>query len=124
MKRKEAFLRNGEVAHKFSTSSLYNRSESSRWYADYSPEQMAYLWDHRYIEWDEPITFLGESPNKKYIKFTNKGLNWREWYTISHWDYIKYYFLGYTFWKYKVYYPIRKYVFGKSYPWEGYENYT
>ena len=123
MKRKEAFLRKGETAYKFCTISLYNRNNATRWYKDYTEEQMKYLWDHDYIMYTTPIYRLGESDNNKYIQFTESGLRWREWYTMSHWDWIKYHVFGKMFWLYRVYYPIRKHIFRKPYPWEGYEGY-
>ena len=123
MKRKEAFLRKGETAYKFCTISLYNRNNATHWYKDYTEEQMKYLWDHDYIMYTTPIYRLGESDNNKYIQFTESGLRWREWYTMSHWDWIKYHVFGKMFWLYRVYYPIRKHIFRKPYPWEGYEGY-
>ena len=70
----------------------------------------------------EAIDLLIASHRNKYIQFTKSGTRWREWYEVSHWNWIKYNVLGYIFWEYSVYYPIRKYVFRKPYPWEGYEN--
>ena len=122
MIRKEAFLRNGEKAFDFCSASLYNRASIERWYKDYDVYQMTYLWDYDYIEWSKPMVNLGESPNQKFIQFTKSGLRWREWYTMSHWDWIKYHIFCKMFWLYKVYYPIRKHIFRKPYPWEGYEN--
>ena len=122
MTRKEAFLRSGEKAFDFCSMKTYNRSEESRWYKDYTEEQMKYLWDHNYIMYTNPIYRLGENDRNKYIQFTESGKRWREWYEVSHWNWIKYNVLGYIFWEYSVYYPIRKYVFRKPYPWEGYEN--
>ena len=122
MTRKEAFLRKGEKAFDFCSTSLYNRSNATRWYEDYNVYQMTYLWDHNYITWSKPMIHLGERETEKYIEFTKTGQKWREWYTLSHWDWFKYNVLGYMFWLYKVYYPIRKHIFRKSYPWEGYEN--
>ena len=43
MTRKEAFLRKGEIAFKFFTTSLYNRSKATRWYEDYNANQMMSL---------------------------------------------------------------------------------
>lgn len=122
MTRKEAFLRSGEKAFDFCSMKTYNRSEESRWYKDYTEEQMKYLWDHNYIMYTTPIYRLGENDRNKYIQFTESGKRWREWYEVSHWNWFKYNVLGYMFWEYSVYYPIRKYVFRKPYPWEGYEN--
>ena len=122
MTRKEAFLRSGEKAFDFCSMKLYNRSGERRWYTDYTEEQMKYLWDHNYIMYTTPIYKLGESDKDKYIQFTESGTRWREWYEVSHWDWVKYNVLGYMFWVYTVYYPIRKYVFRKPYSWEGYEN--
>ena len=122
MTRKEAFLRSGEKPFDFCSMKLYNRSEESRWHKDYTEEQMKYLWDHNYIMYTTPIYRLGESDNNKYIQFTESGTRWREWYEVSHWNWFKYNVLRYMFWEYSVYYPIRKYVFRKPYPWEGYEN--
>lgn len=123
MTRKEAFLRSGEKAFDFCSMTLYNRSEESRWYKDYTEEQMKYLWDHHYIMYTIPITRIRENNTNKYIQFTESGARWREWYEMSHWDWIKYHILGYMFWRYKIYYPIRKHIFRKPYPWEGYEGY-
>lgn len=120
---KEAFTRKNEVAHQFCSTSLYNRALESRWYEDHSIEQMNYLFSHGYIEYTEPMTNLGEHSYDKYIQYTKRGMQCREWYTMSFKEYLKYKVFGYIFWKYKVYYPIRKYVFGKRYPWEGYESY-
>lgn len=122
MTRKEAFLRSGEKAFDFCSMKPYNRSEESRWYKDYTEEQMKYLWDHDYIMYTTPIYKLGENDSNKYIQFTKSGTRWREWYEVSHWNWFKYNVLGYMFWVYTVYYPIRKYVFRKPYPWKGYEN--
>ena len=122
MTRKEAFLRSGEKAFDFCSMKTYNRSEESRWYKDYTEEQMKYLWDHNYIMYTTPIYRLGENDRNKYIQFTESGKRWREWYEVSHWNWFKYNVLRYMFWEYSVYYPIRKYVFRKPYPWEGYEN--
>ena len=122
MTRKEAFLRSGEKAFDFCSMKTYNRSEESRWYKDYTEEQMKYLWDHDYIMYTTPIYRLGENDRNKYIQFTESGKRWREWYEVSHWNWFKYNVLRYMFWEYSVYYPIRKYVFRKPYPWEGYEN--
>lgn len=122
MTRKEAFLRSGEKAFDFCSMKTYNRSEESRWYKDYTEEQMKYLWDHNYIMYTTPIYRLGENDRNKYIQFTESGKRWREWYEVSHWNWFKYNVLRYIFWEYSVYYPIRKYIFRKPYPWEGYEN--
>lgn len=121
MTRKEAFLRSSEKAFDFCSMKLYNRSEESRWYKDYTEEQMKYLWKHNYIEYCPCIPQL-ERDTYKFIHFTKSGQRWREWYEQSHWSWFKYNVLGYMFWLYKVYYPIRKHVFRKPYPWEGYEN--
>ena len=107
MTRKEAFLRSGEKAFDFCSMKPYNRSEESRWYKDYTEEQMKYLWDHDYIMYTTPIYKLGENDSNKYIQFTKSGIRWREWYEMSHWNWIKYNVLGYMFWVYTVYYPIR-----------------
>ena len=123
MKRKEAFLRKGEKIFSYNFGTTYNRANVNRWYFDHTPEQMTYLWDHNYIEWSKPMVNLGECPDHKFIQFTKSGARWREWYEMSHWDWIKYHVLGYMFWKYRVYYPIRKHIFRKPYPWEGYEGY-
>lgn len=120
MTRKEAFLRKGETAFKFCGISIYNRANIERWYEDYNVYQMNYLWDYDYIEFSKPIVNLGESPNQKFVQFTKSGLRWREWYTMSHWDWIKYNVLGKMFWLYKVWYPLRKFIFRKPCPWEGY----
>ena len=121
MTRKEAFIRKGETPHKFITTSMYNRANATKWYKDHTPEQMTYLWQHGYIIWSKPISELHEPENVKYIEYTESGCKWREWYTMSYWDWFKYNILGYMFWLYKVYYPIRKYIFRKPYPWEGYD---
>lgn len=122
MTRKEAFIRKGETPHEFITTSMYNRANATRWYRDHTPEQMTYLWTHGYIMWDKPMVQLGERETDKYIVYTDLGRKWREWYTMSHWDWMKYHVFGYMFWLYKVYYPIRKHIFRKPYPWEGNEN--
>ena len=68
MTRKEAFLRSGEKAFDFCSMKTYNRSEESRWYKDYTEEQMKYLWDHNYIMYTTPIYRLGENDRNKYIQ--------------------------------------------------------
>ena len=78
MTRKEAFLRSGEKAFDFCSMKTYNRSEESRWYKDYTEEQMKYLWDHDYIMYTTPIYKLGENDRNKYIQFTESGTRWRE----------------------------------------------
>lgn len=117
MTRKEAFTRKNEVAHQFCSTSLYNRALASRWYEDHSVEQMNYLFKYGYIEYTEPMTNLGEYPYDKYIQYTKRGMQWREWYTMSFKEYLKYKIFGYTFWKYKVYERIHKFITGK-YSWE------
>ena len=120
---KKYFVRKGEAAHKFSSSTMYNRGPESRWKTDHTLEVMNWLWKHKMIQWSEPDIKLGESSTERFIVYTKLGRKIRNWYECSYWQYFKYYILNKTFWEYKVYYPIMINIFKKHYDWLDYENY-
>lgn len=120
---KKYFVRKGEIAHKFSSCTTYNRGSLNRWYKDHDKEVMDWLWKHKMICLSNPYIQLGESPTEQFIAYTKLGRKIRAWYESSYWQYFKYYILNKTFLKYKVYYPIMIHVFGKHYNWQDYKNY-
>lgn len=85
---------NRKQAHQRKIFSFYNRHEVKQWGEDYTAEQLKWLWDNKHIEYDKPLYHLGENDNQKYIKFTKKGQRWRNWYSCSFKEYIKYYVTG------------------------------
>jgi len=86
MNRKQAHQRKNRYSY-------YNRNSSTQWADDYTAEQLKWLWDNKHIEFSNPLYDLGETDNQKYIKFTKKGRRWRNWYSCSFKEYIKYYII-------------------------------
>lgn len=98
--------------------SFYARSEATRWYNDYTIEQMTWLWDNNHIQWSKPMLNLGESDKKRYIEFTKKGRKWHNWYSCSLWVYIKYYAIQVGWWRYK--WQRLRIAMGHHYDWQDY----